>query len=92
MVDLEVPLPPGKGRFYVPAQLVDQGDLFGYEKPRIYWVSVYSGNCCETGRDYHLRYGPRKSHQPQRLQFYQNVICSFRRGNVNTLYPLDASA
>ncbi len=31
VVDLEVPLPPGKERFYVPTQLVDQGDLFGGE-------------------------------------------------------------
>src|SRR5665647_1459151 len=31
MVYFEVPLPPGKERFYIPAQLVDQGDLFGGE-------------------------------------------------------------
>ena len=31
MIDLEVPLPPGKERFYVPTKLVDQGDLFGCE-------------------------------------------------------------
>ena len=31
VVDLEVPLPPGKERFYVPTQLVDQSDLFGGE-------------------------------------------------------------
>ena len=29
MIDLEVPLPPGKEGFDLPAQLVDQGDLFG---------------------------------------------------------------
>ena len=28
MIDLEVPLPPGKEGFDLPAQLVDQGDLF----------------------------------------------------------------
>jgi len=31
MVYFEVPLPPGKKRFYVPTQLVDQGDLLGGE-------------------------------------------------------------